>query len=114
MSFVPDSGLIQFPTVTPPIRQYIRTEVTGARDGSGQNGWYYPILFVNTFWQLKTHMTVVNSTVTEVPLHIDLNNLANWKFSILASVDEGAKQSARAAAHGKSTVYPPLFVTDVG
>jgi hypothetical protein len=46
-------------------------------------------------------MTVLNSTVTEVPLHIDLNNLANWKFSILASIDEGAKQSARAAAHGK-------------
>ena len=59
-------------------------------------------------------MTVLNSTVTEVPLHIDLNNLANWKFSILASVDEGAKQSARAAAHGKSTAiwrYPDILLS---
>lgn len=93
---------MQYTSITPPIRQYIRTEATGARDATGQNGWYYPILFVNTFWQLKTHMTILNSTVTEVPLHFDLNNLANWKFSLLATVDEGAKQSARAAAHGMS------------
>lgn len=101
MSFIPDSGVMQFRSMTPPIRQYVRLEATGARDGSGQNGWYYPILFVNTFWQLKSHMMVLNSTVTEVPLHIDLNNLGNWKFNILATVDESSKQSAKSAAQGK-------------
>lgn len=104
---------MQFPNVAPQVRQYIRTEATGARDATGQNGWYYPIVFVNTFWQLKTHMTVLNSTITEVPLHFDLNNLANWKFSILAAVDEGAKQSARAAAHGTcATSFIRVNVTD--
>lgn len=101
MSFIPDTGIMQYGTISPPVRQYLHTEATGARDSTGQNGWYYPVLFVNTFWQLRTHMIALNSTVTEVPLHIDLNHLANWKFTILASVDEGAKQSARAAAHGK-------------
>ncbi|TVY56711.1 Cleft lip and palate transmembrane protein 1-like protein [Lachnellula suecica] len=99
-AFIPDAGVMTFPTVQPAVRQYVHLEATGARDATGQNGWYYPVLFVNTFWQLKTHMTTLNSTVTRLPLHIDLKNLANWKFTILSSMDEGAKQSARNAANG--------------
>jgi hypothetical protein len=47
-------------------------------------------------------MTTLNSTVTRLPLHINLNNLANWKFSMIASIDEGAKQTARQAAQGQA------------
>lgn len=100
LSVIPDSGSQKFSQMHPAVRQYVQLERTGARDKSGKNGWYYPILFLNTFWQLKTHMTELNSTVTEVPLRITLNNLANWKFSILTSIDEGSKQSARQAAYG--------------
>lgn len=103
MSFIPDSGVMQFPSLHPAVRQYLHLEATGARDATGQNGWYYPVLFVNTFWQLRTHMTTLNSTVNKLPLHINLNNFANWKFSIIASVDEGAKQTARNAAQGISS-----------
>ncbi|KAH8682801.1 cleft lip and palate transmembrane protein 1-domain-containing protein [Tricladium varicosporioides] len=103
MSFIPDSGVMHFPTLHPAVRQYIQLEATAARDGSGQNGWYYPVLFVNTFWQLRAHMTTLNSTVTRLPLHIDLNNFSNWKFSLIASIDEGAKQASRNAAQGVSS-----------
>jgi hypothetical protein len=48
-------------------------------------------------------MTTLNSTVTKLPLHINLNNFANWKFSIIASIDESVKQTARNAAQGVST-----------
>lgn len=102
-SFIPDSAVMDFPTIQPAVRQYIRLEATGARDGTGQNGWYYPVLFINTFWQLRTHMTTLNSTVTRLPIHIDLNNFANWKFALLANVDEGSKQAARNAAQGISS-----------
>ncbi|CAG8974847.1 hypothetical protein HYALB_00000462 [Hymenoscyphus albidus] len=102
-SFIPDSAVMDFPSISPAVRQYVRLEATGARDGSGQNGWYYPVLFVNTFWQLKTHMTTLNSTVTRLPIHIDLNNFANWKFSLLANIDENSKQAARNAAQGISS-----------
>jgi len=95
MSFIPDSGVQTYPSMHPAIRQFVQLEQSGARDESGQNGWYYPILYVNTFWQLRTHMTELNSTVKELPLHITLNHLANWKFSLLASMDEGMKQSAQ-------------------
>lgn len=57
-------------------------------------------MFINTFWQLKTHMTLLNDTVTELPLRIDLNNMASWKFQILANVEFNAKESARQAAFG--------------
>jgi hypothetical protein len=109
MSFIPDTGVMTFPTLPPSVRQYVRTEATGARDGTGQNGWYYPVLFINTFWQLRTHMMALNSTVTEVPLHIDLNNLANWKFNIISNMDEASKQSARAAAYGNLPLRALLF-----
>ncbi|KAI1003842.1 Cleft lip and palate transmembrane protein 1 [Podosphaera aphanis] len=103
ISFIPDTGTVNFLSLNPAIRQYFHLEASGARDATGQHGWYYPVIFVNTFWQLRSHMIPLNSTVTQLPLHINLNNLANWKFNLLASVDEGAKQAARNAAQGTST-----------
>ena len=100
MSIIPDSGINQYPTIHPAVRQHMHLEATGARDISGQNGWYYPILFVNTFWQLRDHMTELNDTIKTLPLHITLNNMNNWKFSLYASIDEGTKQNQRQAASG--------------
>lgn len=57
-------GTMDYKQTPPQLRKYIRLESTGKRDTTGQNGWYYPILFVNDFWQLKEHMVELNSTVT--------------------------------------------------
>ena len=100
VSVIPDSGTLNYQTVHPAVRQYVQLESTGARDASGQNGWYYPILFVNTFWQLRSHMTELNSTVETLPIRISLNNQKNWKFSLFATMDEGMKQTQRQAASG--------------
>lgn len=100
LSFIPNTGVMVYPQTHPAVRQFLHLEATGARDGSGQNSWYYPILFVNTFWQLKSHMTVLNETVKTLPLHLDLNNLANWKFSTMASIELSSRESARQAAYG--------------
>lgn len=100
MSFIPDSGTQMYPTMHPAVRRHIELESGGARDVSGQNGWYYPVLFVNTFWQLKDHMIELNSTVTSLPIRITLNNLKNWKFSLYASIDDGLKQNQKQIASG--------------
>ena len=100
LSFIPDSGTMGYTTIHPALRQYVVLEPTGARDASGQHSWYYPILFPNQFWQLRDHMTELNTTVTRLPLHIKLNNLANWKFSLYASIDDSVKQTQRNAATG--------------
>ena len=103
VSVIPDSGTLNFPSLHPAVRQYLVLESTNARDASGQNGWYYPIIFVNTFWQLRDHMTELDSTVKRLPLHISLNNLNNWRFSLYASLDEGMKQNQKQAASGGMT-----------
>jgi hypothetical protein len=103
ISFIPDTFQFAYPQMHPGPRKYIQLESTGARDESGQHGWYYPILFTNTFWQLKKDMIELNDTVKTLPLNVDLNNLAHWKFNIFASMDENIKGNAAAAAAGKST-----------
>jgi hypothetical protein len=100
LSFIPSTGVLSNPQMHPAQRQFLHLEPTGARDGSGQNSWYYPIVFVNTFWQLKTHMTLLNDTVKTLPLHLDLDNLANWKFSTMAAIELSSRQSAHNAAYG--------------
>lgn len=59
-----------------------------------------PTLYVNTFWQMRSHMTILNETVKTLPLRLDLSNMKNWKFSILSSVDFNSKQQAIQAAYG--------------
>ena len=100
IAMIPDSGIQNYQAMHPAIRAHVALESTGARDESGQNGWYYPMVFWNTFWQLNSQMTELNSTVTTLPLHISLNNLANWKFSLFASIDAGMKEKQREAAAG--------------
>ncbi|KAG5914329.1 hypothetical protein E4U42_000544 [Claviceps africana] len=101
-SFVSTMGVKEFHQVHPAVKHFLQLEASGARDGSGQNGWYYPILFINKFWQLNSHMIVLNETVKELPLHIDLTNMAMWKFSTIASIDLNSKENARRAAFGHS------------
>jgi hypothetical protein len=120
LSFVPDLGVMEFPQQPPAVRNFIRLESTGARDGTGKNSWYCerrlqstswpshanrsldPVLFVNTFWQLRSKMDLVNETVSELPLHLDLNHVASWQFRALASVELSSRESARQAAFGQA------------
>ncbi|KAL2760843.1 hypothetical protein ACRALDRAFT_1046015 [Sodiomyces alcalophilus JCM 7366] len=102
LSIIPDSGVLDYRNLHPATRHFLRTEPTGARDGTGENSWYYPVLFVNNFWQLKSHMMLLNETVTTVPMHIDLGNLRYFLFGIMSSLELSSKESARQAAFGHS------------
>ncbi|KAK5944805.1 hypothetical protein PMZ80_002005 [Knufia obscura] len=106
LAVVPGTGIVNWRSMHPGLRKNILMEPTGARDASGQNGWYYPVFHLNTFWQLRSHMIEINDTVKAVPLNINLYNMANWKYSILASMDEGVKQQQNAAAFGTSNPNP--------
>jgi len=105
LSFIPDTGVASYPNMHPAMRQFYTLESTGARDSTGQNSWYYPVLYINTFWQLKSHMTELNSTdpIAVLPINVDLSTLSNWQFGIMASMDEGMKETARKAARGETT-----------
>jgi hypothetical protein len=71
ISMIPDTVQFTYPQMHPGPRKYIQLESTGARDASGQHGWYYPILFTNTFWQLRKDMIELNDTVTTLPLNVN-------------------------------------------
>ncbi|CAM1508078.1 Fc.00g049260.m01.CDS01 [Cosmosporella sp. VM-42] len=101
-AFIPDMGVKDFASIPPAARQFLHLESTAARDGTGENGWYYPVLFVNTFWQLTSHMTALNETVKELPLRIDLKNLVNWQFQIMSNMEASSKEAARQHAFGSS------------
>ncbi|KAK5073537.1 hypothetical protein LTR64_007327 [Lithohypha guttulata] len=106
LAVIPGTGTVNWRSMHPGLRKNILVEPTGARDESGQNGWYYPVFFLNTFWQLRSHMTELNETVKSVPLNINFYNMANWKYSIMASMDEGMKQQQQASAFGTPNPNP--------
>ncbi len=101
ISLIPDAGILSFPNMHPGPRKFVQLDISNSRDATGQHGWYYPIVFTNTFWQLKKHMVELNETVTTLPLNVKLNNLAHWKYNIFASVDENLHANAKAAAAGQ-------------
>jgi Cleft lip and palate transmembrane protein 1 (CLPTM1) len=100
VAIIPDTGIQNWRSMHPALRKNIVLEPTGARDETGQNGWYYPVIFLNTFWQLRSHMTELNDTVKEVPLNIQLKNFQSWKYSLMASMDQSMKESQMQAASG--------------
>ncbi|KAF2640924.1 cleft lip and palate associated transmembrane protein 1 [Massarina eburnea CBS 473.64] len=101
---VPDTGVVNYPAIHPGVREFFQLEQTSARDATGQHGWYYPVLFTNTFWQLKKNMIELNDTVKTLPLHVKLDTLSNWKFNLYASMEANIRANAAAAAAGN----PPM------
>lgn len=98
LSFVPDTGTPQLSSLHPATRQFyplFPPEYTK----------YYPVLYHNTFWQLRSQMIELNSTLPtkKLDLNVHLSTLSNWQFGIMASMDEGMKETARKAAAGQST-----------
>ncbi|EMC96792.1 hypothetical protein BAUCODRAFT_34186 [Baudoinia panamericana UAMH 10762] len=105
LDFIPDAGPSQYGSLHPAVKQFYTLEATGARDATGKNGWYYPVVYLNTFWQLKTHMTELNATdpVDVLPINVGVSALPNWRFTVMASMDEGMKETARKSAQGQTT-----------
>lgn len=98
ISVIPDTGIQEWQAMHPAVRNHFQLEPTSARDSTGQTAWYYPVVFMNRFWQLRSQMTEINSTVERLPLNIQLTNMKNWKFSLYATMDDGMKRTQMQAA----------------
>lgn len=98
ISVIPDTGIKDWQAIHPAVRSNFQLEPTGARDITGQTAWYYPVVFMNRFWQLRSQMTEINSTVERLPLNIQLTNMKNWQFSIYAAMDEAMRHTRMQAA----------------
>ena len=98
IAVIPDTGVQDWQAIHPAVRKNFQLEPSGARDSSGENAWYYPVVFMNRFWQLRSQMTEINSTVDRLPLNIQLTNMKNWKYSMYAAMDDGMKRTQMQAA----------------
>ncbi len=98
ISIIPDTGFQDWQAIIPSVQSNFQLEPSGARDSSGQNAWYYPVVFMNRFWQLRSQMTEINSTVERLSLNIQLTNMKNWKHSVYAAMDDGMKRTQTQAA----------------
>jgi Cleft lip and palate transmembrane protein 1 (CLPTM1) len=98
VSIIPDTGAQDWQAIHPDVRKNFQLEPSGARDSTGQIAWYYPVVFMNRFWQLRSQMTEINSTVEHLPLNIELTNLKNWKYSMYAAMDGGIQRTQMQAA----------------
>lgn len=105
LSFVTSTGTANYANMVPAIKQFYSLDALRKRDSTGKNGYYYPVVYFNTFFQLKKDMFELNKTVpiAELPMNVQLSTLPNWQFGLMASMDEGMKETARKAAQGQTT-----------
>jgi hypothetical protein len=54
---------------------------------------------------MKKDMVELNSSIPyeTLPINVAISTLANWQFSVMASMDEGMKETARKAAQGQTS-----------
>lgn len=69
-----------------------------------KNPRYYPVIYPNTFWQLRESSFPINETVKSVPLHVKLAPLSLMKFNLYASMDESFRQAANNPSMGGAGV----------
>ena len=105
LSFIPDAGQVVMNSLHPAVKQFYTLDQTNSRDESGKYGFYYPILYLNTFWQLRSQMTELNAThpIDRLDLNVGISTLKSWQFQVMASMDEGMKETARRSAQGQTT-----------
>lgn len=78
----------------PPLLQHVQL----LRDESGSimhpdaldksKVWNYPVIFANTFWDLREDMQPINATTPVLPLHVSLYTTSWFKFQLLAAMSD--------------------------
>lgn len=52
---------------------------------------YLPAVFFNDFWLLKDYLVPMNSTITEVPLHLSISGLSGLKYMLYSQAETSFK-----------------------
>ncbi|KAF9133475.1 hypothetical protein BGW39_009665 [Mortierella sp. 14UC] len=100
IALLSDRTVIPYNALPPELKPMYQLESTGKRDAHG-NGFVLPTVYVNDFWQLKEHMTLINDTVTELPLRIEFYPISYMKLQMYSSLHVGmSKQSGMMGGGG--------------
>lgn len=74
--------------------------IPGALDSTRTMGTFYPIVFPNEFWQLRSQFVEINSTVARQPLQITLHPMSFMKFQLYATMAVGFRDAAKQQGTG--------------
>ena len=69
-------------------------QLTPERDESGRP-YYWPIIFPNEFWHLRSQYIELNTTTPTVPLQIEFQPMSYWKFNIFAALTQSFADAAK-------------------
>jgi len=61
---------------------------------------FYPIVFPNEFWQLRSQFVEINSTVAHQPLQVTLHPMSFMKFQLYATMTIGFRDAAKQQGTG--------------
>ncbi|GAA5844545.1 hypothetical protein JCM11251_001628 [Rhodosporidiobolus azoricus] len=100
LELVCDSKAIPLDKLPEPMKQFVHVAKDGQKTVHGQQA-YFPIVFANDFWLLKSHLFPLNTTTTRVPLRVDFHPTSHFKFQLLSTMDDAfSKQSAATGGGG--------------
>ncbi|EFC37561.1 cleft lip and palate transmembrane family protein [Naegleria gruberi] len=52
---------------------------------------YYPVLYFNDFWTIRSHFVALNDTLKSLPLELDLSIVNQWKWQFHLQMDESLR-----------------------
>ncbi|KAK9452427.1 cleft lip and palate transmembrane protein 1-domain-containing protein [Limtongia smithiae] len=90
---VTESESLDIFKIPPALRQWLMADPTNARDAEN-NAFYYPVLYYDQFWQLRSDMTEINAKTEVLPITVDVVPVPYWKFNTLMNVDYSLRQQA--------------------
>ncbi|GJJ07399.1 hypothetical protein Clacol_001601 [Clathrus columnatus] len=92
LTLVSDNPTIPFSKLPPALTQYVK--LTPERTPTGQ-GVYWPVVFPNDFWLLRSQFVEVNFTTPKLPLHITFHPISYMKFQLYASLTAGFEEASK-------------------
>ena len=69
-------------------------QLTPERDASGRP-YFWPIVFPNEFWHLRSQYIEINATTPVLPLQIEFQPMSYWKFTIFAALTQSFAEAAK-------------------
>ncbi|KAF8529950.1 cleft lip and palate transmembrane protein 1-domain-containing protein [Gautieria morchelliformis] len=101
LTLVSDNPAIPYQKLPPVVSQYISL-IPNARDHTGTQGLYSPIIYPNDFWHLRSQLVEVNSTTPTLPLHVTFYPISYMKFQMYATLTSGFDEAAKGGAGAAS------------
>ncbi|TEB30111.1 cleft lip and palate transmembrane 1 [Coprinellus micaceus] len=94
LALVSDANNMNYRQLPAPLFQHIHL-VPEDRDETGTKGKYYPIVYPNEFWHLRSHYIELNTTTPTLPVQFTFQPMSFFKFQMFASMTHGFNEAQK-------------------